>query len=73
MSELSEANLPVEPSRLNARRGATSLSDLETLVWTRGPYMPLAGLNDRMMCPRCGNRRVNLIFEPPTIAGRAQV
>jgi len=24
-----------------------------------------------MMCPRCGNRRVNLIFEPPMIAGRA--
>ena len=45
--------------------------DLETLVWTRGPHMSLAGLNDRMMCPRCGNRRVNLIFEPPTIAGRA--
>ena len=45
--------------------------DLETLVWTRGPHMSLAGLNDRMMCPRCGNRRVNLIFEPPAIAGRA--
>jgi len=24
--------------------------DLETLVWTRGPHMSLAGLNDRMMC-----------------------
>jgi len=35
--------------------------------------MSLAGLNDRMMCPRRGNRRVNLIFEPPTIAGRAQL
>jgi hypothetical protein len=33
--------------------------------------MSLAGLNDRMMCPRCGNRRVNLIFEPPTVASRA--
>jgi hypothetical protein len=31
----------------------------------------LAALNDRTLCPRCGSRRVNLIFEPPTIAGRA--
>jgi hypothetical protein len=45
---------------------------LETLVWTRGRNMPLAGLSERMMCPRCGNRRVNLIFEPPMNAGRAQ-
>ena len=46
--------------------------DVETLVWTRGRNMSLAALNDRMMCPRCGSRRVNLIFEPPTIAGRAR-
>jgi hypothetical protein len=46
--------------------------DVETLVWTRGRNMSLAGLNDRMMCPRCGSRRINLIFEPPTIAGRAR-
>ena len=26
--------------------------------------MPLSGLRERMMCPCCGNRRVNLIFEP---------
>lgn len=44
---------------------------LETLVWTRGPNMPLAALGERMMCPRCGSRRVSVIFEPPTIAGRA--
>ena len=24
-----------------------------------------------MMCPRCGNRRVNLIFDPPPVATRA--
>jgi hypothetical protein len=45
---------------------------LETLVWTLGRNMPLAGMSERMMCPRCGNRRVNLIFEPPMNAGRAQ-
>jgi hypothetical protein len=42
--------------------------NLETLVWTRGRNMPLAGLRERMMCPRCGNRRVNRIFDPPSIA-----
>jgi hypothetical protein len=45
--------------------------NLETLVWTRGRNMPLAGLRERMMCPRCGNRRVNLIFDPPAVAMRA--
>jgi hypothetical protein len=24
-----------------------------------------------MMCPHCGSRRVNVIFEPPMVAGRA--
>jgi len=43
--------------------------DVGTLVWTRGG-MPLAELSGRMKCPRCGNRRVSLIFEPPTAAGR---
>ena len=47
--------------------------NLETLAWTRGRNMPLSGLRERMMCPRCGNRRVNLIFEPPAIAKRAPV
>ena len=31
---------------------------------------PLAGLRERIMCPRCGNRRVNLIFDPPPVAAR---
>jgi DNA-directed RNA polymerase subunit RPC12/RpoP len=33
--------------------------------------MPLSGLGERMVCPRCGYRRVNLIFEPPAAAKRA--
>jgi hypothetical protein len=37
----------------------------------RGRNMPIAGLAERMMCPRCGNRKVSLIFEPPTVSGRA--
>jgi hypothetical protein len=56
-------------SRANCRYQA-ELS-LETLVWTRGRNMSLAGLRERMMCPCCGNRRVNLIFDPPPVAQRA--
>jgi hypothetical protein len=33
--------------------------------------MPVSGLRERMMCRRWGNRRVNLIFEPPPVAKRA--
>jgi hypothetical protein len=61
----------IDNTRSTAKCHYRAELDLETLVWTRGPRMSLAGLNDRMMCPRCGNRRVNLIFEPPMIAGRA--
>jgi hypothetical protein len=34
-------------------------------------HYPLSGLRERMMCPRRGDRRVNLIFEPPPVAKRA--
>ena len=61
----------VDYTRSTAKCRYQAELSLETLVWTRGRNMPLAGLHDRMMCPRCGGRRVNLIFEPPTIAGRA--
>jgi hypothetical protein len=40
--------------------------DLETLVSTRGPNFPLSRLESRLMCPTCGNRRVTVVFEPPT-------
>src|SRR5271156_2691026 len=61
----------VEYTRSTAKCRYQAELSLETLVGTRGRNMPLAGLGDRMMCPRCGNRRVNLIFEPPPVAGRA--
>jgi hypothetical protein len=35
--------------------------------------MPLAVLRERMRCPRCGNRRVNFIFDPPPVAARAGI
>jgi hypothetical protein len=42
--------------------------DLETLVWTRGPNMPLSSLDGRLMCPRCKSRRVAILFQPPTVS-----
>jgi len=60
-----------DPGELTSGALQAAELSLETLVWTRGRNMPLAGLSERMMCPRCGGRRVNLIFEPPTVMGRA--
>jgi hypothetical protein len=40
--------------------------DLETLVWTRGADFPFARLESRMKCPRCGSRRVVLLFDIPS-------
>lgn len=41
--------------------------DLQTLVWTRGRDFPLARLESRLKCPKCGSRRVRLAFSvPPT-------
>ena len=42
--------------------------DLETLICTRGPNFPLSRLEGRLMCPACGNRRVTVVFEPPSNA-----
>ena len=39
--------------------------DLPTLVWTRGRAFPLSSLESRLKCPRCGSRRVVVLFEPP--------
>jgi hypothetical protein len=61
----------IKYTRSTAKCRYQAKPSLETLVWTRGRNMPLAGLANRMMCPRCGNRCVNLIFEPPPVTGRA--
>jgi hypothetical protein len=45
-------------------------ADLATLVWTRGRDFPIARLEGRMKCPRCGSRRVLIAFEPPSGSGR---
>jgi hypothetical protein len=44
--------------------------DLETLVATRGPNFPLSRLESRLMCPACGNRKVTVVFEPPSNAAQ---
>jgi hypothetical protein len=61
----------VDNTRSTAKCHHQAELDLGTLVWTRGRNMSLAGLRERMMCPRCGNRRINLIFDPPPAAARA--
>jgi hypothetical protein len=44
--------------------------DLKTLVWTRGRAFPLARLESRLKCPRCGSRRVRLAFSVPPSANQ---
>ena len=39
--------------------------DLDTLIWTRGAQFPLSDLPTRLKCPRCGSRRVALLFNIP--------
>jgi hypothetical protein len=38
--------------------------DLKTLVWTRG-NLPLAVWEKKLRCPRCGNMRIQVIYEIP--------
>ena len=44
--------------------------DLQTLVWTRGRDFPLARLESRLKCPRCGSRQVRLAFSVPPSSQR---
>lgn len=40
--------------------------DMTTLVATRGRDFPLVQLSERLRCPRCGNRRIAVIFHSPS-------
>ncbi len=60
----------LESTRSTAKCRYQAELSLKTLVWTRGRNTPLVGLGDRVMRPRCGALRVNLIFEPPPVAGK---
>jgi hypothetical protein len=39
--------------------------DLETLLWTRGARFPLSQLSGFLKCPRCGSRRIAVMFDIP--------
>lgn len=39
--------------------------DLDTLIWTRGAAFPVSMLSERLKCPRCGSRKVALLFDLP--------
>ena len=41
--------------------------DMATLVWTRGRAFPLSRLECRLRCPRCGSRRVSILYDVPTL------
>ena len=47
--------------------------DMRTLVWTRGSEFPLARLESRLKCPRCGSRRVRLAFIVPPQSAQKQI
>lgn len=40
--------------------------DMRALLWTRGNDMPLAMLSERLKCPRCGNRKIQVAYSAPT-------
>lgn len=42
--------------------------ELETLVWTRGRAFPLTRLESCLRCPKCGNRNISVMFDPPANA-----
>ena len=64
----------VRHGRGSVECNTTADLDLHTLVWTRGEAFPLNVLESRMRCPRCGSRKVTVLFEvpnePKTAAGR---
>lgn len=41
--------------------------NMETLVATRGRDFPFSRRETRLRCPRCGSRRVTVLYEPPAM------
>jgi hypothetical protein len=39
--------------------------DMKTLVWTRGEKMPLERIASLFRCPRCGSRKIHVVFDVP--------
>jgi len=62
-----------EDSRTSARECTYRRElDMETLVCTRDRAFPLSRLDSCRRCPRCGSRRVVVLFEPPANAHLAR-
>ncbi len=40
--------------------------DMMTLVATRGRDFPMADLGDRLRCPRCGSRKISVMYVTPS-------
>lgn len=58
-------NLKSRHARTRVECDTTTDLDLKTLVWTRGAAFPLAMLESRLRCPRCGSRKVTVLFDIP--------
>jgi hypothetical protein len=39
--------------------------DMKTLVWIRVERFPLDQLANRLKCPKCGSRKVTVVFDVP--------
>jgi hypothetical protein len=51
--------------RVHSNCGNRYQLDMQTLVWTRGRTLALECLHKRLKCPKCGERKVTVLFEPP--------
>lgn len=40
--------------------------DMKTLLMTRGPSFPLERLPSRLLCPRCGERNLSVVYFVPS-------
>jgi hypothetical protein len=47
--------------------------DTMTLVATRGRDFPIMNLAERLRCPRCGSRKISVLFIAPGSASRKSV
>lgn len=41
--------------------------DMQTLVVTRGERFPLTRMQEVLKCPKCGQRKMRVLFEPPSM------
>lgn len=57
------------PTGMKRRRGCifSARLDMMSLVATRGRGFPMARLPERLRCPRCGSRRIRVLYSFPEI------